>query len=158
MRYILLFVLGASIGIVFGLAFLIMVGCDFPKGTTEPTTIRIDNSASVGTAATPSPSGGVAPPTEEVTVSYSSTNDAGKVIYSIGPGLAFSVQGGDAKIVWCRPASDCNGDGTNRTGESVASPLANWVVRGHAFFRQAGSTGSLSIFIVDGQEVRHNFE
>ena len=155
-RSFLLCTLLAFVGVGSGFLFLIMVGCEFPKGTTEPTTIVIDNSVSADTTAGGSTNSPTVP-TEDVTVSYSSTNDAGKIIYSIGPGLAFSTQGGDVSIVWCRPASSCNGDGTNRTADEVASPPAEWVLRGHAFFRRGGSVGTLVIFIVDGQEVRYNF-
>ena len=152
-------VFAAVIGFGLVCLFLITFGCDLrPTGPTDPI-ITINNRASIDTGGSSSSEGGATPtlPSVPVTINYSSTNSDGKVIYSIGPGLSFSIQGGDASIVWCRPASDCNGSGINRSGDAVASPMADWIVRGHSFFRQAGSVGSLSIFIVDGQEIRHNF-
>lgn len=84
-------------------------------------------------------------------------NDDGAVIYRIGPGQTFIRTGGDAATVWCRPASDCNGEGSNRTSVNAARPRASWVEDSSAFFRRSGSMGTAVTFAVDGHALAQNF-
>ena len=61
--------------------------------------------------------------------------------------------------VWCRPASDCIGEGGNRTAVNAASPPGG-VDRGcvQAVFRRSGSTvGTTVTFTVDGVTLTHDF-
>ena len=65
--------------------------------------------------------------------------------------------GGDADTVWCRPRSDCNGEGGNRTAVNTASPPAAWIADASAVFRRSGSTGTTVTFTVDGVTLTHDF-
>ena len=91
------------------------------------------------------------------TVVVSGSNHEGAPLYRIGPGTQFVRVSGNATTSWCRPVSDCNGQGYGRTGHNVSSPPADWVVDSHAFFRRSGSTGTQVTFTVDGTTIVHNF-
>ena len=92
---------------------------------------------------------------EEITITISHTNDEGRLIYSIGPGITFKRVGGSSLSVWCRIGSDCNG--TNRTESAVSSPPSNWISYKRAEFRQSGSLGNNVLFNVDGKSINHLF-
>ena len=96
-------------------------------------------------------------PPGPASITASGTNADGAVLYQIGPGQVFARTGGDADTVWCRPASDCNGEGGNRTAVNTASPPAAWIEEGHAVFRRSGSTGTTVTFTVDGVTLTHDF-
>ena len=90
-------------------------------------------------------------------ITAAGTNDDSAMIYRIGPGAAFARTGGDAATVWCRPDSDCNGEGRNRSSVNAAHPPASWVADSAAFFRRSGSMGTAVTFMVDGHGVARNF-
>ena len=147
------------IGSFFGLGFLffwiLMVqgACDLLTPTPPDTTVIVTNTASTGGG---SGSGSGSESESPATVSVFGLNNEGKTLYLIGPGNSIQYAGGSAGIVWCRPGSSCNGEGTNRTDENVKSPPVNWIDKDQkATFRRAGSTGTISIFDVDGHIVRH---
>ena len=127
-----------------------------PPGTTV--TVDIDNRAGggTGTGGDGGDDGEGAPP-GPASITASGTNADGAVLYQIGPGQVFARTGGDADTVWCRPASDCNGEGGNRTAVNTASPPAAWIEEGHAVFRRSGSTGTTVTFTVDGVTLTHEF-
>ncbi len=97
------------------------------------------------------------PPSGPASIIASGSNDNGAVIYQIGPGQVFTRTGGDAATVWCRPASDCNGEGGNRTAVNAASPPAAWIEDGQAVFRRSGTVGTTVTFTVDGVTLTHDF-
>ena len=96
-------------------------------------------------------------PAGPASITASGTTADGDVLYQIGPGQMFVRTDGDADTVWCRPASDCNGEGGNRTAVNAASPPAAWIEEGHAVFRRSGSTGTTVTFTVDGVTLTHEF-
>ena len=96
-------------------------------------------------------------PSGPASITASGTNADGDVLYQIGPGQVFVRTGGDADTVWCRPASDCNGEGGNRTAVNTANLPAAWIEEGHAVFRRSGSTGTTVTFTVDGVTLTHEF-
>ena len=110
-----------------------------------------------GGQGTPTGNGGDNAPTGPASITESGMNDDGATIYQIGPGQVFVRTGGDADTVWCRPASDCNGEGGNRTAVNTASPPAAWAEDASAVFRRSGSTGTTVTFTVDGQTLTHDF-
>ena len=108
-----------------------------PQGTTV--SIDIDNTADGGRGVgngtggdggeggtggdgNPGDDGGDGVPTGPASITESGMNNDGAVIFQIGPGQTFVRTGGDAATVWCRPATDCNGEGGNRTPRNTASP------------------------------------
>ena len=97
------------------------------------------------------------PPSGPASIIASGRNDDGAVIYQIGPGQVFTRTGGDAATVWCRPASDCNGEGGNRTAVNAASPPGAWIEDGQAVFRRSGTEGTTVTFTVDGVTLTHDF-
>ena len=97
------------------------------------------------------------PPSGPASIIASGRNDDGAVIYQIGPGQVFTRTGGDAATVWCRPASDCNGEGGNRTAVNAASPPAAWIEDRQAVFRRSGTEGTTVTFTVDGVTLTHDF-
>ena len=96
-------------------------------------------------------------PTGPASITASGTTADGDVLYQIGPGQMFARTGGDADTVWCRPASDCIGEGGNRTAVNAASPPAAWIEDAAAVFRRSGSTGTTVTFTVDGVTLTHEF-
>ena len=110
-----------------------------------------------GGEGTPTGNGGDNAPTGPASITESGMNDDGATIYQIGPGQVFVRTGGDAATVWCRPASDCNGEGGNRTAVNAASPPAAWIEDGHAIFRRSGSDGTAVTFTVDGVPLTQGF-
>ena len=96
-------------------------------------------------------------PTGPASITASGTTADGDVLYQIGPGQMFARTGGDADTVWCRPASDCQGEGGNRTAVNAASPPAAWIEDAAAVFRRSGSTGTTITFTVDGVTLTHEF-
>ena len=96
-------------------------------------------------------------PAGPASITASGTTADGDVLYQIGPGQVFARTGGDAATVWCRPASDCNGEGGNRTAVNAASPPAAWIEDASAVFRRSGSTGTTVTFTVDGGTLTHEF-
>ena len=96
-------------------------------------------------------------PTGPASITASGTTADGDVLYQIGPGQMFVRTGGDADTVWCRPASDCIGEGGNRTAVNAASPPAAWIEDAAAVFRRSGSTGTTVTFTVDGVTLTHEF-
>ena len=92
---------------------------------------------------------------EEVTITISHTNDEGRLIYSIGPGMTFRRVGGSSLSVWCKIGSNCNG--SSRTQSNVVSPPSNWISYERAEFRQSGSIGNNVLFSVDGKSINHLF-
>ncbi len=105
----------------------------------------------------PTGDGGDSAPTGPASITASGTNVDGAVLYQLGPGQVFTRTGGDAATVWCRPASDCNGEGGNRTPRNTASPPGAWIEDGHAIFRRSGSPGTSVTFTVDGYALTQNF-
>ena len=99
------------------------------------------------------PGGSTGPPA----ITPSGMNADGAVLYQIGPGQTFVRTAGDANTVWCRPASDCNGEGGNRTSRNTASPPGAWIEDRQAFFRRSGSEGTTVTFTVDGVTLTHEF-
>ncbi len=97
------------------------------------------------------------PPSGPASIIASGRNDEGAVIYQIGPGQVFTRTGGDAATVWCRPASDCNGEGGNRTAVNAASPPVAWIADRQAVFRRSGTVGTTVTFTVDGVTLAHDF-
>lgn len=153
-----------------GLALLgLASACHWPTHPTPPgtnVTVEIANtntadggSASGGDGGTGTPTGdeGDSAPTGPASITASGTNAAGAVLYQIGPGQVFARTGGDAATVWCRPASDCNGEGGNRTAVNTANPPGAWIEEGHAVFRRSGSAGTTVTFTVDGVTLTHDF-
>ena len=110
-----------------------------------------------GGEGTPTGDEGDSAPTGPASITASGTNAAGAVLYQIGPGQVFARTGGDADTVWCRPGSDCNGEGGNRTAVNTASPPAAWIAEGHAVFRRSGTMGTTVTFTVDGVTLAHDF-
>ena len=96
-------------------------------------------------------------PAGPASITASGTTADGDVLYQIGPGQVFVRTDGDADTVWCRPASDCNGEGSNRTAVNAASPPAAWIEDASAVFRRSGSTGTTVTFTVDGVTLTHEF-
>ena len=96
-------------------------------------------------------------PAGPASITASGTTADGNVLYQIGPGQMFVRTDGDADTVWCRPASDCNGEGGNRTAVNAASPPAAWIADASAVFRRSGSTGTTVTFTVDGVTLAHDF-
>ena len=96
-------------------------------------------------------------PAGPASITASGTTADGDVLYQIRPGQVFARTGGDAATVWCRPASDCNGEGGNRTAVNAASPPAQWIEDAAAVFRRSGSTGTTVTFTVDGVTLAHEF-
>ena len=150
-----------------GLALLgLASACQWPTQPTPPGTdvtveIANTNTADGGRASggegTPTGDEGDSAPTGPASITASGTNAAGAVLYQIGPGQVFARTGGDADTVWCRPGSDCNGEGGNRTAVNTASPPGAWIEEGHAVFRRSGSTGTTVTFTVDGVTLTHDF-
>ena len=162
-----------------GLALLGLAACTFeaptaptPQGTTV--SIDIDNTADGGRGVgngtggdggeggpggdgSPGDDGSDNAPTGPASITASGMNDDGAVLYQIGPGQVFARTDGDADTVWCRPASDCNGEGGNRTAVNAASPPAAWIEDASAVFRRSGSTGTTVTFTVDGVPLTHDF-
>ena len=101
--------------------------------------------------------GGEGAPPGPASITASGTNADGAVLYQIGPGQVFARTGGDADTVWCRPRSDCNGEGDNRTSVNTASPPGAWIAEGHAVFRRSGTMGTTVTFTVDGATLTHEF-
>ena len=152
-----------------------MAACEFlpptaptPPGTTV--TVDIDNRAGGGTGTggdggtggeggTGGDGGdeGEGAPAGPASITASGTNADEAVLYQIGPGQVFARTGGDAATVWCRPASDCNGEGGNRTPRNTARPPGAWIEDRHAFFRQSGMVGTTVTFTVDGVTLTHEF-
>ncbi len=110
-----------------------------------------------GGEGTPTGNGGDNAPTGPASITESGMNDDGATIYQIGPGQVFVRTAGDADTVWCRPRSDCNGEGGNRTAVNAASPPAAWIADASAVFRRSGSTGTTVTFTVDGITLTHEF-
>ena len=110
-----------------------------------------------GGEGTPTGDGRDNAPTGPASIIASGSNDDGAVIYQIGPGQVFTRTGGDAATVWCRPASDCNGEGGNRTAVNAASPPAAWIEDRQAVFRRSGTEGTTVTFTVDGVTLTHDF-
>ena len=125
-----------------------------PPGTTV--TVNIDNRAGGGTGAG-GEGGDEGAPAGPASITASGTTADGDVLYQIGPGQMFVRTDGDADTVWCRPASDCNGEGGNRTAVNAASPPAAWIEDAAAVFRRSGSTGTTVTFTVDGVTLTHEF-
>ena len=96
-------------------------------------------------------------PAGPASITASGTTADGDVLYQIGPGQMFARTGGDAATVWCRPASDCNGEGGNRTAVNAASPPAAWIEDRQAVFRRSGTIGTMVTFTVDGVTLTHDF-
>ena len=94
---------------------------------------------------------------EQVAIHVNGTNDSGRTVYRIGPGTTYARTGGDAATVWCRPDSDCNGEGIGRSSVNAASPMGSWVEDRHALFRRSGSDGVTVMFEVDGRPLTHAF-
>ena len=94
-----------------------------------------------GGEGTPTGNGGDNAPTGPASITESGMNDDGATIYQIGPGQVFVRTAGDADTVWCRPRSDCNGEGGNRTAVNAASPPAAWIADASAVFPPVGITG-----------------
>ena len=162
-----------------GLALLGLAACTFeaptaptPQGTTV--SIDIDNTADGGRGVgngtggdggeggpggdgSPGDDGSDNAPTGPASITASGMTDDGAVLYQIGPGQVFARTDGDADTVWCRPASDCNGEGGNRTAVNAASPPAAWIEDASAVFRRSGSTGTTVTFTVDGVPLTHDF-
>ena len=146
---------------------LVTAACEGPTQPTPPgtdVTVDITNTADGGSATggdggegTPLGDEGDGAPTGPASITASGTTAAGAVLYQIGPGQVFARTGGDAATVWCRPASDCNGVGGNRTAVNAASPPAAWVADGYALFRRSGSMGTTVTFTVDGVMLTHDF-
>ena len=90
-------------------------------------------------------------------ITPSGMNADGAVLYQIGPGQTFVRTGGDADTVWCRPGSDCNGEGGNRTAVNTASPPGAWIADRQAVFRRSGTAGTTVTFTVDGVTLTHDF-
>ena len=149
-----------------------MAACEFlpptaptPPGTTV--TVDIDNRAGGGTGTggdggdggegAPTGNEGEGAPAGPASITESGMNDDGAILYQIGPGQVFARTGGDAATVWCRPASDCNGEGGNRTPRNTASPPGAWIEDRQAVFRRSGSTGTTVTFTVDGVTLTHEF-
>ena len=142
-----------------GLALLGVAACEFqaPAAPTPPGTtvmVDIDNHVGGGTG-----TGGDGGDEGEgpASITASGTTADGEVLYQIGPGQVFARTGGDADTVWCRPASDCQGEGGNRTAVNAASPPAAWIEDASAVFRRSGSTGTTVTFTVDGVTLTHEF-
>ena len=110
-----------------------------------------------GGEGTPTGNGGDNAPPGPAAITTSGTTAGGDVLYQIGPGQMFVRTGGDADTVWCRPASDCNGEGGNRTAVNAASPPAAWIEDAAAVFRRSGSLGTTVTFTVDGVTLAHDF-
>ena len=110
-----------------------------------------------GGEGTPTGDGGDNAPTGPASITESGRNNDGAVIFQIGPGQTFVRTGGDAATVWCRPATDCNGEGGNRTPRNTASPPGAWIEDASAVFRRSGSTGTTVTFTVDGVTLTHEF-
>ena len=110
-----------------------------------------------GGEGTPTGNGGDNAPPGPAAITTSGTTAGGDVLYQIGPGQVFARTGGDADTVWCRPASDCQGEGGNRTAVNAASPPAAWIEGAAAVFRRSGSTGTTVTFTVDGVTLAHDF-
>ena len=110
-----------------------------------------------GGEGTPTGDGGDSAPTGPASITASGTTADGDVLYQIGPGQMFVRTDGDADTVWCRPASDCNGEGGNRTAVNAASPPPAWIEDAAAVFRRSGSTGTTVTFTVDGATLAHDF-
>ena len=110
-----------------------------------------------GGEGTPTGDGGDNAPTGPASITASGMNDDGETIYQIGPGQVFARTGGDAATVWCRPASDCNGEGGNRTAVNAASPPGAWIEDRQAVFRRSGTEGTTVTFTVDGVTLTHEF-
>ena len=159
-----------------GLALLgLASACQWPTQPTPPGTdvtveIANTNTADGGSASggdggtggdggegTPTGDEGDSAPTGPASITASGTNAAGAVLYQIGPGQVFARPRGDADTVWCRPASDCNGEGGNRTAVNAASPPAAWIEDGQAVFRRSGTVGTTVTFTVDGVTLTHDF-
>ncbi len=162
---------------------LVTAACEWPTQPTPPgTDVTIDitntNTADGGTATGGDGAGGDGgeggaggeddvggdgddstgnPPSGPASIIASGSNDDGAVIYQIGPGQVFTRTGGDAATVWCRPASDCNGEGGNRTAVNAASPPAAWIEDRQAVFRRSGTEGTTVTFTVDGVTLTHDF-
>ena len=157
---------------------LVTAACEWPTQPTPPgTDVTVDitntNTADGGTATGGDGAGGDGgeggegappgddstehPPSGPASIIASGSNDDGAVIYQIGPGQVFTRTGGDAATVWCRPGTDCNGEGGNRTAVNAASPPAAWIEDGHAVFRRSGSTGTTVTFTVDGVTLTYTF-
>ncbi len=96
-------------------------------------------------------------PMGPASITESGRNDDGATIYQIGPGQTFVRTGGDADTVWCRPGSDCNGEGGNRTAVNTASPPGAWIADRQAVFRRSGTAGTTVTFTVDGVTLTHDF-
>ncbi len=140
-----------------------------PQGTTV--SIDIDNTADGGRGVgngtggeggtggdgSPGDDGSEGAPTGPASITASGMNDDGATIYQIGPGQVFVRTAGDADTVWCRPRSDCNGEGGNRTAVNAASPPAAWIADASAVFRRSGSQGTTVTFTVDGVPLTHDF-
>ena len=103
------------------------------------------------------PPGDEGAPTGPASITTSGTTADEAVLYQIGPGQTFVRTGGDADTVWCRPASDCNGEGGNRTAVNAASPPAAWIEDRQAVFRRSGTVGTTVTFTVDGVTLTHDF-
>ena len=110
-----------------------------------------------GGEGTPTGDEGDSAPTGPASITASGTNAAGAVLYQIGPGQVFARTGGDADTVWCRPGSDCNGEGGNRTAVNTASPPGAWIEDRQAVFRRSGTAGATVTFTVDGITLTHEF-
>ena len=146
---------------------LVTAACEWPTQPTPPgtdVTVDITNTADGGSATggdggegTPPGDEGEGAPTGPASITASGTTAAGAVLYQIGPGQVFARTGGDAATVWCRPASDCNGEGGNRTAVNAASPPAAWVVDRVAVFRRSGTVGTTVTFTVDSVTLTHEF-
>ena len=162
---------------------LVTAACEWPTQPTPPgTDVTVDitntNTADGGTATGGDGAGGDGgeggaggeddvggegddstgdPPSGPASIIASGTTADGDVLYQMGPGQVFARTGGDADTVWCRPASDCNGEGGNRTAVNAASPPAAWIEDASAVFRRSGSTGTTVTFTVDGVTLTHEF-
>ena len=141
---------------------LMLFGCDLDTGPTidvsivgERTTSETDIDTENDSENTDAGGG------SNVSITVSGSTDAGKDIYKLGPGSAFSREGGHALIVWCRPDTNCDGEGVNRTSHTVNSPPQEWAAGGYAYFRLGEGTevseGKTVRFVVDGQTVTHIF-
>ena len=96
-------------------------------------------------------------PAGPASITASGTTADGDVLYQMGPGQVFARTGGDADTVWCRPTTDCNGEGSNRTAVNAASPPAAWIEDASAVFRRSGTMGTTVTFTVDDQPLTHEF-
>ena len=145
------------------IAAILVAACDdsptqpTPVNTNVTVIVGADDKTTSGTNVGGTNPGGTNPGgTSGVKISVAGAND-GKPIYQIGPGSVFLLSSGDAKMVWCRPDSNCNGAGVNRSLVNAPRPTSEWVQNTYAFFRRSGVIGSTITFSVDGSSVTHTF-